>query len=298
MSMKKGIVRILIAALLFISLFTFIPGCSNFPGATSGASPAIPPGPPLKVATGTTQIAAVVNEVGGDAVSVVNLVPPSQDPLKYQLTPEDLAKLSGIDILIIHDWQTSVFPPDLVTGTGAAQPFKLFQLGLSKDWLVPEGQTEAAEKITAMLAEVDEKRAAFFQENLTEYKKKIDYEEASIIAKAMSTFSAKPLASTNVICEEHLRDFFTWIGLDVSATFSETRPLADEEINNLIEQGTKDKVILVADSSPYSLGAGVEIASKLNVELVLLTDFPGNMSSSGTWIDTITYDANRLLTSS
>ena len=292
--MKKHVVRFIIAALTLVPLFTFIQGCSGSPGAQSEAAPAIPPAPPLKVATGTTQIAAVVSEIGGDAVRVVNLVPPAQNPLKYELKPEDLAKLSGVDVLIIHDWQSAKFPQNLTDYPS----IRLFQLGLERDWLLPSSQLEAAEKIATILADIDEKRSAFYRQSVAAYKKKVDYQEAYIIARAISTYMSKSLPSTNVICEEHLRDFFVWIGLDVSATFNEIRPLTDEEINGIIEQGKKDKVILVANSAQYSSQAGVKIASALNVELIFLTNFPGNPSTSETWMQIIAYDAGRLLGSS
>lgn len=248
--MKRLIGRAILTAFILVSLFTFTSSCSTFAGAL------------LKVVAGTTQISAAVRQIGGSAVSVISIIPPTQNPLTYELKPEDAEKLSGAEVLIIHDWQATKFPEDLTSRKNSTPSLKIFQVSLNGDWLLPSGQLEAAGKIAAILAEVDARRADLFHKAVTAYKEEVKYREAHIQARAVSAFASASLPSTNVVCEEHLKGFLTWMGFSVTATFGELELVADEEIDRLIEKGKTERVIMVVDSLQCSKTAVMRIAVK------------------------------------
>src|SRR4030042_246448 len=103
MVMKKLVV--ILAAILVLSLaaVTLSGGCAKENSAK------------LKVVTSTSLIAQIVERVGGDKVSVVNIIPPAQCPGHFDVKPGDITKLADANLFIIHNWQGEKFSDDLIT---------------------------------------------------------------------------------------------------------------------------------------------------------------------------------------
>ncbi len=55
---------------------------------------------PVKVVSFSTILAEVAQQVGGDAVTVVELVKPGVDPHEYQPTPGDLRQLADAKLIL------------------------------------------------------------------------------------------------------------------------------------------------------------------------------------------------------
>src|SRR5699024_10894502 len=56
----------------------------------------------LRVVTSFTLLEDIVNEVGGDAVTVFNLVPTGTDPHEYDPLPEDMAETEQADLIFYN----------------------------------------------------------------------------------------------------------------------------------------------------------------------------------------------------
>jgi ABC-type Zn uptake system ZnuABC Zn-binding protein ZnuA len=95
---------IIVTAILLLSLAAgmLLSGC-----ATESAAK-------LKVVTSTSLIAQIVERVGGDKVSVVNIIPPAQCPGHFDVKPGDIQKLADAKLFIIHNWQGEKFSDDLI----------------------------------------------------------------------------------------------------------------------------------------------------------------------------------------
>ncbi|MFH1639044.1 MAG: metal ABC transporter substrate-binding protein [Chloroflexota bacterium] len=288
-TMTKHTAAAFLIASILLSLFGLNLSCSSLFA------------PRLEVVAGTTQIAAVVTQIGGRAVNATSIVPPAQNPLKYELQPEEMEMLSGAEIIVIHDWQKDILPQELTERNNATPPIRIFQLSLHEDWLLPAGQLEAAEKIADVLAESDPNRANVYLKAAATYQEEIRYREAHMQAVAESAFASGLLPSTNVICEEHLEGFLTWLGFGVTATFNELEANPDEVINALVAKGKEENVTVVVDSLQYSRATGVKIASKLLPQggtRLLFSNFPQGFTGTKTWSDTILNNAFRIFGSS
>lgn len=77
----------------------------------------------LTVVASTSVWASVVQEVGGDAVQVESLITdPTADPHSYESTPQDAAKISNADIVVLNGGGYDEFMEQSLAGAGQGKP--------------------------------------------------------------------------------------------------------------------------------------------------------------------------------
>jgi zinc/manganese transport system substrate-binding protein len=123
------------AALSTLILLSFVP-----------AIPAKAQSEPLKVVTTTTIIADIAQNVGGDLVDVVSLIPPDSDVHAYQPTPTDVALVSQADVVLVNGVGLESFLSGLMENAASIEPvvvsngIEILAFGEHKH----EGETEEA----------------------------------------------------------------------------------------------------------------------------------------------------------
>src|SRR3954470_23018632 len=160
----------------------------------------------LNVVTSTTDLAALTQEVGGDKVNVEAIAKGYQDPHFVEAKPSFLLKLRNADLLVSVglDLEIGWLPP-LITqsGNGRIQPggsgyldasqfaeiLEIPQgkvtraegdvppLGNPHYWLDPENGRRVAKGIAGKLGEMDPADAAYFQQRLQDFTKRLSDSE-------------------------------------------------------------------------------------------------------------------------
>lgn len=92
-----------------IALMTVLVGCSP-PAVQSGE------GDKVKVVATTTFLGDTVKRVAGDAVDLVVILKPGQNPHAYQAAPRDLVQVSDADLVFANGFGLEEFLDDLLTG--------------------------------------------------------------------------------------------------------------------------------------------------------------------------------------
>src|SRR4030043_1688804 len=140
--MKK--LGVLLAAILVLSLAvgTLFGGCSTEKSAK------------LKVVTSTSLISQIVERVGGDRVSVVNIIPPAQCPGHFDIKPGDVQELADARFFIIHNWQGEKFSEDLIASANNAN-LTVVKVELAGNWMTPQEQRDATDKKVAALDKIN-----------------------------------------------------------------------------------------------------------------------------------------------
>ena len=76
------------------ALFAFLSFALWFTLSTSGADT-------LKIASFSTMLTEIAQQVGGNHVTVAALLKPGQDPHEYQPTPDDLKEASEANLILL-----------------------------------------------------------------------------------------------------------------------------------------------------------------------------------------------------
>ena len=159
------------------------------------------------------------------------------------------------------------------------------------NWMAPPVQSAAVDKITEVLSQADMANADKYQAAATEYKEIITSKEAEIREKLVLIDPA----GVNVICGQQQIGFLKWAGFNVVGFYGETDSWTPQTVQDLVDLGRSENVILVIDNMQSGVDAGAGIAEDINASQVTLSNFPGGYENTDTWEDTIDYNIELLI---
>jgi len=246
--------------------------------------------PRLKVVTSTSLIAQIVERVGGDKVSVVNIIPPAQCPGHFDVKPGDIQKLADAKLFIMHGWQGEKFSDDLIASANN-KSLTVVKVELPGNWMTPSVQRDATDKIASALAQIDPDNGAAYQKSATEYKAKVTAKESEIKTK----LGQVNLSAVNVLCDEQQAGFVKWVGLNIIATYGRPETLTPQKIKELVDKGRENKVAVVIENMQSGAEAGKGLAEELACKRIVLSNFPGGYENTETWEKAIDYNIELIL---
>src|SRR5215470_7595649 len=156
----------------------------------------------LTVVTATTDMAALVQEVGGDKIQVESIAKGYQDPHFVEAKPSFLLKLRNADLLIVVGLQLEIgwLPPlisqsgnsriqvgaagyldasqfaeilDIPTGNVTRAMGDVHPLGNPHYWLDPDNGRRIAKGFAGKLGELDPSNSAYYQERFQDFDKRL-----------------------------------------------------------------------------------------------------------------------------
>ena len=276
MKSSRVIIRVLLAVGLLAGLA--LGGCA--PAKTEK----------LKVVTSTSLLAYIVEQVAGDKVEILNLVPPAQHPGDFNVKPSDIQKLAESDIFLLHGWPGETYADKMIES--ANNPNLLVaKVEVNGSWMIPPAQAEATDKVASILSQADSKNEAAYHKSAEAYKKRIAAKEAEIKAK----LAQADVAQINVICAAFQADSLKWMGLNVVATYGLPNSLTPQVVQELVDKGRAAKVTLIADNLHSGKDAGAGIAEELGAKRIILLNFPGGFDNTETWEKAIDYNVAQIL---
>lgn len=261
-------IGIIITAVLVLSLTAgiLIGGCSSEDSDK------------LQVVTSTSLMSQIVERVGGDKVSVINIIPPAQCPGHFDIKPGDIQKLADARLFLIHNWQGEKFSDDLIASANN-ENLTTVKIEIAGNWMTPPVQREAAEKISATLAEIDPDNRAAYEQAAAEYKDTVTAKESEIKSKLEDA----GLTGINVLCDEQQAGFVKWTGLNIISTYGRPETFTPQVVKDLVDKGREGTVTLVIDNMQTGGESGKSLAEELGVKHIVLSNFPGGYENTDTW---------------
>jgi zinc transport system substrate-binding protein len=244
----------------------------------------------IKVVTSTSLISQIVERVGGDMVSVVNIIPPAQCPGHFDIKPGDVQVLTDAQLFIIHNWQGEKFSDELIASANNENLIKVM-IEVPGNWMTPAVQREAADKIAAALIQIDPDNSAYYQNGADEYKAAVTAKESEINAR----LSQVNLSAINVLCDEQQTGFVAWTGLNIIATYGRPETFTPQVVKDLVDLGREGNVTLVIDNMQTGGESGKALAEELGVAHIVLSNFPGGYENTDTWEQAIDINIDLIL---
>jgi zinc transport system substrate-binding protein len=244
----------------------------------------------LRVVTGTSLVTCIVQQVGGNHIETINLVPPNQHPGNFDVKPEDIQKLATAQLFLLQDLPGETYVDKLVAAANNPN-LKVVKASVNGNWMIPSVQSAATDKVLAILSEIDPENATAYQKAADAYKKRIQAKETEIKNK----LNAANVSKISVIASARQADFLQWAGFNVIATFVSAQSLTPQVVKDLVDKGKAADVPLVVNNLQDGQDAGKAIAEELNADNVNLSNFPGGFSSTATWEKAIDYNVTLLI---
>jgi len=280
---KAGLIASILISVILLTLVILPLGCAK--EAT----------PNLKVVTTTSDIASIVEKVGGDKVEVVNIIPPAQCPGQFDVKPSDVQMLADAKLFLMHGWQGEQFTTGLIQSANNPE-LKVVVLNIQGNWMIPTFQAQAVGNITSTLAEIDPQNASYYQSNA-------ESELAAITATGNEVetelAAAGNLSQVNAICDEQLTDLVQWAGFNVVASYpSPDTDITPKIMQGLIDQGKQAGAALVignlqsgTSDTPATMASGIGAGAVP----VTVSNFPGGFDNTETWGKAIDKDVSLVL---
>jgi zinc transport system substrate-binding protein len=244
----------------------------------------------LKVMTSTSLMTCIVEQIGGNHVEAINLVPPNQHPGNFDVKPDDIQKLSTAKLFLLHGWPGETYVDKLVAAANNPN-LKVVKATTNGNWMIPSVQSVATDNVLKALSEIDPTDAADYQKAADAYKKRIQAKESDIKNKLTSANVSK----INVIASARQADFLQWAGFNVVATFASVQALTPQVVKDLVDKGKAGNVTLVINNLQDGQDAGKAIAEEIGAKNINLSNFPGGFSGTETWEKAIDYNVTLLI---
>ena len=258
--------------------------------AASDAACARTPTDRLEVATSTSLLAYIVEQVGADNVDVLNIVPPSQHPGNFDARPGDVQKLTEARLFLVHGFPGETYVPGLVQAANNPN-LQVVTISFSGSWMTPEAQLAAAEKVATALGEADPPNKDTYRQRSGQYQDRVRAKAADVKQR----LTGADMASLRALSSVFQAPFVGWAGIKVVGTYSTPESLTPQAVKDLVDKGRSEGVTLVVDNIHSGPDAGKGLAEELRAKRVTLVYFPGGLPNTETWEKAIDYDVNALV---
>jgi ABC-type Zn uptake system ZnuABC Zn-binding protein ZnuA len=308
MSVRKGVLALAVGALAGV---LSVAGCGSGPMA---ATTAPSDGQRLGVVATTTQLGDFARNLGGEKVTVTQILQANVDPHDYEPTPADIAAIGKAKVLLRNGIGLDRWLDDTVTASGYAGPVIDTSKGVAihpgkgdeqeKDgdphiWQNPLNAKIMSANVTAALVAADPGNAAHYQQNLTAYQAKLDALDADIKAKIDSIPAGQRKLVTNhdafgYYIERYQLEF---VG-SIIPSFDTSAELSGAQIQDLVAKikATGAKAIFSESSLPPKTAQTIASETGVHVEAgedSLYADTLGPAGSAGaTYLGALTHNTD------
>ncbi len=233
----------------------------------------------------TSILADFTREVGKEYIQVKEIVPAGMCPAHYDIKPSDIYTVSKATIIFSHGFEPWL--QNLVESSGN----KTTQIIRVKGpWNPPSLAVAKIEMINESLCNNIPEKAEYFNKSATDLIKTIHTNSKQIIEEANNLQVSK----IKVICNEFQKDFVSWLGFNVIATYPSPEMISTKQFLKLLLKGKTENITLIIDN----LQSGTEFGSKLAFDLgatqIVLSNFPGATPETDSYVKLIKYNATQL----
>ncbi len=248
-------VNLILSGVLLVGLLWGNVGCSRAP------APEQPTGP-IKVVAVETYMADIAQQVAGDRLHVVSLMPIGVDPHAYEPTPGDVALVAQADVLVVNGAGLEAFLEKLLQNTGGQRVVIEGAAGLTMRepaegepeehheegdaghhhegdphfWLDPVSVIHYVENIRDGLSQADPDGAALYAANAERYIAQLKELDGWIVAQVQAVPAERRLLVTNHESFGYYADRYGFqvVGAVIPSVSSGAAPSA-QELASLID---------------------------------------------------------------
>jgi ABC-type Zn uptake system ZnuABC Zn-binding protein ZnuA len=207
-------------------------------------------GGPLKVVATTTQVADFARNIGGDKVTVTQILRPNVDPHDYEPSPADIQAIADADVVVKNGVGLEKWLDQVISSAGfkgqvvdASQGVTIRKGDGSEEesagdphiWHNPQNAKIMSANIEKALAAKDAPDAAAYQANLNTYGAKLDALDTDIAQRIDTIPAAQRKLVTNHDAFGYYIDRYhlTFIG-SIIPSFDTSAELSAKQISDLV----------------------------------------------------------------
>jgi zinc/manganese transport system substrate-binding protein len=284
--------RLVLAFAVVASCGVALGGCTGAGGPSSGG---------LDVVATTTQVGDLAREVGGNAVSVHQILQPNTDPHEYEPRPDDVAATAEAKLVLENGDGLDPWMDEVVSQSGADARVVDLSRGLpvrlpgessgpeasrydSHWWHDPVNAEAAVREIRDALIDADPSRRAVFERDASSYLDQLKTLDAGI----ERCFASIPAAQRKLVTDHDAFNYFARrygiqvVGAIIPSQTTQAQPSAGD-ISRLAALVEREQVRAIFPESSLSPKLAEALARETGTisDLTLYGDTLGPAGSSG-----------------
>lgn len=238
----------------------------------------------LKIIVGTSNIAEVVQQIGGDDVEISTIIPGGACPGHYDVRPGDIAFLAEADALLLHPWQKNhAAIQNLLTAAGNLNDVVKL-VPVKGNWMIPDVEMQAITTIKDILQGLNPAQQDQYETRAQERLKVVQATGETIRAQLQQV----NVANMPVLCADMQQEFVAWAGFQIVGVYGRPEELTPAKIAELVTLAEEKSVKLLIDNLQSGKDAGKGIAEEIGAAQVTISNFVNGFPETNTWEQTVT----------
>lgn len=233
----------------------------------------------IGIVTSTSDIYSVAYFLAPGNMIVENIVPGGMCPGHFDLSPVEADKISSSKIILAHGWESWLKKVKEINPS-----IDMIILKTEGNWMIPSIYLKGAEEIYSDLKRRFSGDSVFIDQLNKNFKRLKTTIEITI---KITNNEKEKLKGVKVICNAYIKDFLTYLGMDVVATFPPGDEVNVKDISDAVKKGKKEGVVLVVSNLQSGKKVGWTIARELGVNQVIISNFPVNSNYRETLLEDI-----------
>lgn len=290
--------------LVSVLLGLFLSSCTGQPApASGGTAPAI--------LTSTTLLADITRQIAGDRAAVASLLGAGVDPHSYQPTPQDAARISESQLIIVNGAEYEHFLESLLESAGGEATIVEASAGIQPGtdpksehgvdphmWLDPNNVTIYVENIRDALTHLDPEGDAVYKSNADAYVTELNALHTWILDQTSHIPEEKRLLVTNHEAFGYFaaRYGFTVVGTVIKSFSTNASPSA-QQLATLIDQirssGAPAIFLDASDNTTFARQIAAETGVRVITDLHLESLTDG--APAATYIDMMEHNVTQIV---
>jgi zinc transport system substrate-binding protein len=238
----------------------------------------------LLVIVTTTQLEDFVATIGEELVQIHAITPAGICPAHYDLRPSDIEAASRAALVFYHGVEPWL---DRLIKVSGNEDVERVQVGVA---YTPLEAMERVKLISEALSGIDPGNAERYEENATRLQESIDETATELKEEAQQL----RVGEANVIAMKWQQGFVEFLGFNVVAAYAPPETLSMKDFSELVQVGLEEKAALVIDNLQSGIDFGARLAYEVRAVHAILTNFPGAIPHTATYLETIRYNAQQL----
>lgn len=236
---------------------------------------------PVVIATSEV-FGSLARALGGEEVLVITIIPAGFCPAHYDLRPSDFLHLSQAKLVLYHGIE--VWMERLLANTNP----EALVVKLGGSWNYPEALSEKAKAVAEALSHMLPEKADVFAQRLSAFLSEVTALAEELKAKAQEL----RLSEIPTIVMMWQKDFASWLGLNIVATYPPEERLSLKDLTELAQKGRENGVKLVMDNLQSGVSFGGRLAQAIGAVHLVLTNFPGPIPGAVDMLTMLRVNAN------
>lgn len=246
----------------------------------SGCSGVDAPGSGAEIIAGTTLITDIVKDISEVQVEAYTLLPSTSCPSQFDMKPHDITKLQQAELVLLHAWQLDLANIRRTLEAAKVPESKQRIVDVQGNWMIPDIQKEAVQRIMTLLVEYAPESEAVFRGRTVA---RVSAIEANSEA-ARKALPPETAAEITVMCHIMQEPFLKWAGFPIAGTFNRPEDWSVADAETLVQTGRDQQVGLVVDNlQSGGLAMSATLAKDIGAGHVVLSNFPGGFPDTPTW---------------